>query len=55
MLRLPTRAIPARSYLGLTAEVHNQVVKYLCEELTSTETVFPCTDLRLVYEIAGSG
>jgi hypothetical protein len=39
----------------LTAEVHDQVVKYLCEELTSTETVFPCTDLRLVYEIAGSG
>jgi hypothetical protein len=37
----------------LTAEVHDQVVKYLCEELTSTETVFPCTDLRLVYEIAG--
>ncbi|MBV8414207.1 MAG: hypothetical protein JO251_03250 [Verrucomicrobia bacterium] len=38
----------------LSAEVHDQVVKYLCEELTSTETVFPCTDLRLVYEIAGS-
>jgi hypothetical protein len=38
----------------LTAEVHDQVVKYLCEELTSTETVFPCADLRLVYEIAGS-
>ena len=38
----------------LTAEVHDQVVKYLWEELTSTETVFPCTDLRLVYEIAGS-
>ena len=39
----------------LTAEIHDQVVKYLCEELTSTETVFPTTDLRLVYEIAGSG
>lgn len=38
----------------LSAEVHDQVVKHLCEELTSTETVFPCTDLRLVYEIAGS-
>jgi hypothetical protein len=38
----------------LTAEVHDQVVKHLCEELTSTETVFPCTDLRLVFEIAGS-
>jgi ribosome recycling factor len=38
----------------LTAEVHDQVVRYLCEELTSTETVFPGTDLRLIYEIAGS-
>ena len=38
----------------LTAEVHDQVVRYLCEELTSTEIVFPTTDLRLVYEIAGS-
>ena len=38
----------------LTAEVHDQVVRYLCEELTSTEIVFPTTDLRLIYEIAGS-
>ena len=38
----------------LTAEVHDQVVRYLCQELTSTETVFPGTDLRLIYEIAGS-
>jgi hypothetical protein len=38
----------------LTAEVHDQVVRHLCEELTSTETVFPSTDLRLIYEIAGS-
>ena len=38
----------------LTAEVHDQVVRYLCNELTSTETVFPSTDLRLIYEIAGS-
>jgi transposase-like protein len=28
----------------LTAEVHDEVVRYLCEELTSTETVFPSTD-----------
>jgi hypothetical protein len=38
----------------LTAQVHDQVVRHLCEELTSTETVFPSTDLRLIYEIAGS-
>jgi hypothetical protein len=38
----------------LTTEVHDQVIRYLCEELTSTETVFAGTDLRLIYEIAGS-
>jgi len=38
----------------LTAEVHDKVLRYLCDELTSTETVFPGTDLRLVYQIAGS-
>ena len=38
----------------LTTEVHDQVIGNLCEELTSTETVFPGTDLRLIYEIAGS-
>jgi hypothetical protein len=38
----------------LSAEVHDHVVQYLCEELTSTETVFLSTDLRLVYQIAGS-
>jgi ribosome recycling factor len=38
----------------LTAETHDQAVRYLCEELTSTETVFPSTDLRPIYEIAGS-
>jgi len=26
----------------------------LCEELTATETIFPGTDLRLVYKL-GSG
>jgi len=38
----------------LTAEGHDQVARYLCEELTSTETVFPGTDLRLIYDNAGS-
>jgi hypothetical protein len=41
--------------MGFKSQVHDEVVKYLCQELTSTETVFPCTDLRLIYEIAGSG
>ena len=38
----------------LTTKAHDEVVRHLCEELTSTETVFPGTDLRLIYEISGS-
>jgi hypothetical protein len=38
----------------LTADVHDQVLRYLCRELSSREAVFPGTDLRLVYEISGS-
>jgi hypothetical protein len=38
----------------LTAPVHDQVVHHLCEELTATETVFPGTDLRLIFQLNGS-
>ena len=38
----------------LTAQAQDQVVRHICQEITSTETVFPTTDLRLIYEIAGS-
>ena len=38
----------------LTTEVRDQVLRYICQELTSTETVFPTTNLQLIYEIAGS-
>jgi hypothetical protein len=38
----------------LTQAAHDAAVRYLCEELTATETIFPGTDLRLVYEL-GSG
>jgi hypothetical protein len=29
-------------------------VRYLCDELSATETIYPGTDLRLVYKL-GSG
>jgi hypothetical protein len=32
-----------------------RAVEKLCTELTATETVFPTTKLRLVYELAGGG
>ncbi len=33
--------------------VQDQTLQHLCEELTATETVYPGTDLRLVYELVG--
>jgi hypothetical protein len=33
--------------------VHDQTLQNLCQELTATETVYPGTDLRLVYELVG--
>lgn len=35
----------------LTQAAHDAAVRYLCEELTATETIFPGTDLRLVYKL----
>jgi hypothetical protein len=38
----------------LTQAAHDTAVRYLCDELTATETIFPATDRRLVYKL-GSG
>lgn len=38
----------------LTAQCHDEVIRALCDELNDTETIFPGTDLRLIYQIAGS-
>jgi hypothetical protein len=35
----------------LTQAAHDAAVRYLCEELTATETTFPGTHLRLVYKL----
>jgi len=35
----------------LTQGAHDEAVRFLCEELTATETVFPGTDLRVVYKL----
>jgi hypothetical protein len=39
----------------LTSRVQDAAVRQLAQELTATETVFPGTELRLVYELPGSG
>ena len=38
----------------MSTQAHDEIVRHLCHELTSTETVFPGTDLCLIYEISGS-
>ena len=38
----------------MSTEAHDEIVRHICEEITATETVFPGTDLRLIYEISGS-
>jgi hypothetical protein len=38
----------------LTTSAHDQVLAHLCAELNATETVFPGTDLRLIYQMVGS-
>ena len=35
----------------LTQAAHDAAVAYLCEELSATETIFPGTELRMVYKI----
>ena len=35
----------------LTQAAHDAAAGYLCEELTATETVFPGTELRMVYKM----
>ena len=35
----------------LTNHMSSESIRYLCEELNSTETVFPGTNLCLVYEL----
>ena len=38
----------------LTQAAHDDAVRHLCEQLNATETVFPETDLRLVYQVGSS-
>jgi hypothetical protein len=38
----------------LTQATHDHAVRYLCEELTATATIFPGSDLRLVYKLGST-
>lgn len=53
--------IPDMEARTLTIRLHplannssDRAVRHLCEELNSTETVFPGTELRLIYELVSS-
>ena len=53
--------VPDRAAKTLTIRLHplannssDQAVRHLCEELNRTETVFPGTELRLIYELVSS-
>ena len=38
----------------LTQSAHDLAVRHLCDQLNATETIFPDTDLRLVYKLGSS-
>lgn len=38
----------------LTQAAHDRAVQHLCQELNATNTLFPDTDLRLIYQIGSS-
>ena len=38
----------------MSSQAHDEIVHHIAQELTATNTVFPGTYLRLVYEISGS-
>ena len=38
----------------LTQAAHDQAVRHLCDQLNATETIFPDTDLKLVYKLGAS-
>ncbi len=53
--------IPDTQAKILTVEIHslaspksNEVLAHLCEELTATETVYPGTDLRMIFKSVSS-
>ena len=38
----------------LTQSAHDHAVRHLCDQLNATETIFPDTDLKLVYKLGSS-
>lgn len=60
VLQSSANLIPEQSKQTLTVQIHplanpahNAVLKHLCTQLTETQTSYPTTDLRLVFEFLG--
>ena len=50
---LETNTLTVRPH-HLTQAAHDEAVRHLCHELNATETLFPGTDLKLVYQLGSS-
>ena len=50
---LETKTLTVRLH-PLTQSSHDQAVRHLCDQLNATETIFPDTDLKLVYKLGSS-
>ena len=50
---LETNTLTVRLH-HLTQAAHDEAVRHLCNELNATETLFPGTDLKLVYKLGSS-
>jgi len=37
-----------------STQSHDEAIKYLCDELNATETIFPGTNLKLIYKLGSS-
>ena len=44
------KTLPVRLHY-LTQAAHDEAVRHLCDELNATVTLFPGTDLRLIYKV----
>jgi hypothetical protein len=50
---LVTKTLTVRLH-HLTQAAHDEAVRHLCQELNATETIFPDTDLKLVYQLGAT-
>jgi hypothetical protein len=50
---LPAKTLTVRLH-RLSSGAHDEVLKHLCAELTATETVYPGTELRLIFDPIGA-